>query len=170
MFWKRVPKEISGKCLTFFGPTTTKWRPCKIFTKLNGNHLLMANIFKLHNIRHFVLLKTYITDKIWFAKVNLVCEKVWFTINELSKILFFNFSKFQMIVVKNIMKNPAIFIMAFEVSCEVLLRQKYFWSPHFCQWNDNTFNFFLKCPWKWILFLYFFYLNEILQPHFWWYI
>ena len=23
-----------------FGPTTTKWQPCEIFVKLNGNHLL----------------------------------------------------------------------------------------------------------------------------------
>ena len=32
---------------------TTKWRPCKILEKLNGNYLLMANIFKLHEYKTF---------------------------------------------------------------------------------------------------------------------
>ena len=41
---------------------------------------------------------------------NSVCEKVWFTTNGLSKILsfnlcFFHFSKFEMTIVKNLLKN-----------------------------------------------------------------
>ena len=47
-FWKPLSEEICGKSLKLFGPRTTKWQPCKIFAKLKGNHLLIANIFKLH--------------------------------------------------------------------------------------------------------------------------
>ena len=50
---------MSAKSLTFFGPPITKWQPCKIFAKLNGNHLLMANIFKLHEDQTFGLMKMY---------------------------------------------------------------------------------------------------------------
>ena len=50
-----------------FGPSTTKWRPCKIFAKLNGNHLLMANIFKLHEYQTFGLMKIHNMCKTWFA-------------------------------------------------------------------------------------------------------
>ena len=62
---------------------------------------------------------------------NSAYEKIWFTINGLSKILFFNFclfdfSKFQMNIVKNLMKNPLLFVMNFESPYEVLLRHKYF--------------------------------------------
>ena len=64
------------KCLLkvwIFGPPTTKWWPCKIFTKLNGNHLLMANIFKLQKYQTFGLMKMHNMNKIWFAnnKFNL---------------------------------------------------------------------------------------------------
>ena len=58
------------KCLLkvwIFGLPTTKWRPCKIFAKLNGNHLLMANIFKLHEYQTFGLMKMHNMSKIWFA-------------------------------------------------------------------------------------------------------
>ena len=59
------------KCLLkvwIFGLPTTKWRPCKMFAKLNGNHLLMANIFKLHEYQTFGLMKMHNMSKIWFAK------------------------------------------------------------------------------------------------------
>ena len=95
---------------------------------------------------------------------NSVCEKVWFTINEPSKMLFFNlwlfhFSKFKMTIVKNLMEKPSFFIMDFEGSYEVLLRHKCFWSTHFWQWNDglfkisrnlheNVFCFFTFSKWK----------------------
>ena len=35
--------------------------------KLNGNHLLMANIFKLHEYKTFGLMKMHNMCKIWFA-------------------------------------------------------------------------------------------------------
>ena len=44
------------KCLLkvwIFGLLTTKWRPCKIFAQLNGNHLLMANVFILPEYQTF---------------------------------------------------------------------------------------------------------------------
>ena len=44
-----------------------QWRPCKISGKLNGNHLLMANIFKLHEYQTFGLMKMHNMCKIWFA-------------------------------------------------------------------------------------------------------
>ena len=57
----------------FFSPHNTKWRPCKIFAKANGNHLLMANIFKLRKGRTFDLLKMHNMRKMWFGnkKFNL---------------------------------------------------------------------------------------------------
>ena len=70
--------------------------------------------------------------------INSVCEKVWFTINGLWKMYFFNFchfhfSKFQMTIVKNPMEKTSFFIMDFEGSHEVLLHHKYFWTTHFWQ-------------------------------------
>ena len=67
VFWRLLSKEISAKSLMFFGPPTTKWRPCKIFVKLNSNYLLMANIFKLHKYKTFGLMKMHNMCKIWFA-------------------------------------------------------------------------------------------------------
>ena len=120
----------------FLGPLTTEWRPCKIFAKLNGNHLLMPNIFKFHEYQTFGLTKIHNMSKIWFASNKYGLWKVWFTSNGSSKIFYFylyNFSKFQMTIVK---KNSSLFIMDFQDSYEVPLRHKYFWSTHFRQWND----------------------------------
>ena len=58
---------MSAKSLKSFGPPTTKWWPCNIFAKLNENHLLMANIFKLHEYQTFGLMKMHNMCKIWFA-------------------------------------------------------------------------------------------------------
>ena len=70
IFWKSLSKEISGKSLKFFSLATTKWRPCKTFAKLNRNHFLMANIFKLHKYQTFGLLKMHNMSKIRFAYHN----------------------------------------------------------------------------------------------------
>ena len=53
--------------MKLFGPPATKWRPCKTFAKSNGNHFLMANIFKLHEHQTFGLMKMHNMSKIWFA-------------------------------------------------------------------------------------------------------
>ena len=58
---------MSAKNLKVFGPPATKWRPCKIFAKLTGNHHLMANIFKFHEYQSFGLMKTHSMCKIWYA-------------------------------------------------------------------------------------------------------
>ena len=58
---------MSAKSFKFFGPPTTKWQPYKIFAKLNGNHLLIANIFKHHEYQTFGLMKIHNMCKIWFA-------------------------------------------------------------------------------------------------------
>ena len=83
------------------------------------------------NISHLVSWKRIIWAKSDLLVMNSVCEKVWVAIYRLSKMLRFNFclfhfSKFQMTIVKNLMKKPSFFIMNFEGSNEVLLRHKYF--------------------------------------------
>ena len=67
VFCRLFSKQMSAKRLKLFGPPTTKWRPCKVFAKLNENHLLMANIFKLHEYQTFGLMKMHNMCKIWFA-------------------------------------------------------------------------------------------------------
>ena len=63
--------------------------------KLNGNHLLMANIFKLHKYQTFGLMKIHNMCKIWFANKIFSLWKAWFTINGPSNIVFFNFCFFR---------------------------------------------------------------------------
>ena len=67
------------------------------------------------NIRHLVYWKCIIWAKSGLPIINSVCEKVWFTISGLSKMQFFNFclfhfSKFQVAIVKNLIKKPYFFI------------------------------------------------------------
>ena len=67
VFWRLLWKVLSAKSFLFFGPPTTKWWPCKIFARLNGNYLLMANIFKLHEYKTFAIMKVLNMCKIRFA-------------------------------------------------------------------------------------------------------
>ena len=114
-------------------------------------------------IRHLVYWKCIIWAKYDLPIINSVCEKVWFTINGLSKMLFlifaFHFSKFQMTIVKDLMEKPSFFTMDFERSNKVLQRLKYFWSTYFRQGNNdpfknfwnfhrNVFCFFIFSKWK----------------------
>ena len=46
IFSKPLSKEMSVKSLKFFRSSTTKRRTFKMFGKLNGSHLLMANVVK----------------------------------------------------------------------------------------------------------------------------
>ena len=78
---------------------------------------------------------------------NSVCEKVWFTINGLPKMLlfnfcFFHFSIFQMTIVKNVMEKPFFFIIDIVDFYEILLRRKYFRSTYFWQWDKVLLKFF----------------------------
>ena len=62
------------KCLPkVFLPIHHKMAPCKVFAKLNGNHLLMASIFKLRNIRHLVSSKRIVWAKFGLLITNLLC-------------------------------------------------------------------------------------------------
>ena len=81
-FEGRSQKKCLLKSLKFFGPSTTKLRPCKIIAKLNVNHLLMANIFKLHEYQTFGLIKMHNMSKIWFAnnKFDLLMWNAFFMI------------------------------------------------------------------------------------------
>ena len=102
------------------------------------------------NIRDLAQWKCIVWKKYDLPIINSVCAKVWFTKKGPPKMLFFNFylfdfSKFQMRLVKNRMKKPFFFIMDFKGSYEVLLRHTYFWSTHFWQWNDGFFKIFEIC-------------------------
>ena len=136
MFWKPPSKEMSDKSLKYLGPPITKWRPCKFFMKLNGNHLLMANIFKLHKYQKFGLLKMHKMNKIWFANNKFsVWKSLFHDKRAIENAILFHyliyFSKFQMTIVKTLAEKPFFFIMDFEGSNKVLLPQKYFWSTNF---------------------------------------
>ena len=68
---------MSAKSLNFFGPPTTKWRPCNIFAKFNWNQFLMTNIFKLHEYQTFGLMKMHSMSKIWFNSLR--WNKIYFS-------------------------------------------------------------------------------------------
>ena len=80
------------------------WRNWKEITYL---WLIFLNFT---NIRHLVHWKCIIWAKSDFPIINSVCEKVWFTINELSKMLFhfiacFIFRNFKWLLSKLLLKN-----------------------------------------------------------------
>ena len=50
IFWRPVSRKMSAKSLKCFGPPTTKWRPRKIFAKLNRSYLLMTKYFQTSRI------------------------------------------------------------------------------------------------------------------------
>ena len=62
-FWKLTPKQVFVESLEFFDQPTTKWRFFKFFTKLNGNHILMANFSKLRKYQKFVLIELHNLSK-----------------------------------------------------------------------------------------------------------
>ena len=93
-----------------------------MLAKFNGNHPLMANVFKLQEHQTFGLMKCIIWAKSDLAIISSIYERVWFTISKQLKILLFNFylfyfSKFQMTIVKNLMGKPSFLIMVFQ-GCE----------------------------------------------------
>ena len=58
-FSKLAPKQVFLESFKFFDAPTTKWRSLKFFTKLNGNHILMANFSKLREYQSFVLIELH---------------------------------------------------------------------------------------------------------------
>ena len=126
-----------------FGPPTTKWRPCEFFVKLNGNHLWMANIFKLHKYQKFALMKMQNRAKSDLPIINSVYEKVWFTNNR--PFIFFQ------ILNDYCQKSYGITILfhsGFWMVFEVLLRHESLWSTNFWQWNDSSFKTFWSLHWN----------------------
>ena len=150
--------------MNIFCPATAKWQLFQISAKFNRNDFSMANILKLQKYKAIGLMKMHNMNNIWFAINKFSLWKNWFRINGPFTIVFFNFClfhffKFQMTVVKNLMKKPSFFIMDFEGSYEVLLCHKYIWFKKFWQWNDdriknfwnfhgNAFCFFIFSKWK----------------------
>ena len=129
--------------LEFSDPPTTKWRFFKFLTKLNGNHILMANFSKLR--------KFFLNCIIW-AKVSELIEhssyeKAAFTITgspdrHFLKFWHFNFSNFQTTFVKIFTKKLPGFKIDFESTDKVLPLHQYLWSEISRQWNNGPLNFF----------------------------
>ena len=83
-----------------------------LFNTPNNDSLLIVNIFKLHNYQTFGLMKTHNVNKFWFTNNRFILWKCLVWINGPSKMVSFNFclfhfSKFQKIIIKNLMKNPS---------------------------------------------------------------
>ena len=57
---------MSKKILKIFVLPPQDDAPVKLFAKLNWNHLLMANIFKLQGYQTFGLMKMHNISKTWF--------------------------------------------------------------------------------------------------------
>ena len=74
-FLEATNKKNTVQSLKFFVLPTTKWQQSKSFAKLNRNHILKANIPKLHKYQTFGLLKMHNMNKIWFANNKLVFLK-----------------------------------------------------------------------------------------------
>ena len=114
IFLKPLSKEIPGKKLEFFWPT---------------HHKMLSNFT---NIRHLVYQKCIIWGKLDLLIINLVWEKVWFTISGLSKMLFLTFVFFIFWSWKwplpKIFWKTHPFLIGFEDFNEVPLSNKYFWS------------------------------------------
>ena len=62
----RSQKKCLLKVWSFLVYPPQNSSPVKCFTKLNGNHILMASIVKLHEYETFHLMKMHIC-KMWFA-------------------------------------------------------------------------------------------------------
>ena len=65
VFWKATLKR--NVCWKFLVQPPQNSGPVKSFGKLNGNHLLVANIFKLQEYQTFGLMKIHNMCKFWFA-------------------------------------------------------------------------------------------------------
>ena len=75
-FSKSLIKEMPAKSLKFCVSPTTKRRSCKIFAKLNRNHLLTANIFKIHKYQTFGRMKMHNMSTTWFANNKFKCYEI----------------------------------------------------------------------------------------------
>ena len=120
---------MSAKSLKVFGQPTTKWWLCKIFAKLNGNHLLMTNIFKLQEYQTFGLMKIRNICKIWFA------NKIFSLLRWIKNYFSWFFKGFQLLEIilrhKIIMKNNFYFILTNWI---------FYWQIRFCTYYEFLLN------------------------------
>ena len=72
MFWVLLSKEMSSESLKFSVHPPQNSGPVKYFAKLNGNHLLITNIFELHEYQVFGLMKMHNMSKVWFANIKFI--------------------------------------------------------------------------------------------------
>ena len=131
--------------MEFFGPSTTKWQPSKIFAKLKCFQI--ANVFKLHKCPTSVLLKVHNMGTVWFVNNKSSLWKILFynkqaVENTIFYFLLYSFFQILNVCCQNLMEKPSTFKIYFEGSFEVLLRHKYFRSTYFWWWNDGPFKFF----------------------------
>ena len=66
---------MSSKILKFIGSPTTKLQFSQIFAKLNGNHLPIPNILKLHEYQGFGLMKMHNINKFWYPNNKVTLGK-----------------------------------------------------------------------------------------------
>ena len=66
-FEDRCQKKCLIKVWRFLVYSPQNGSPVNFFAKLNGNHLLIAGIFKLHEYQTFRLMKMHNMCKMWFA-------------------------------------------------------------------------------------------------------
>ena len=154
-FEKAAIKKRSGKSLKFFELSTRKWRPCKTFTKLNGNHLLMVNIFKLHKYQTFALLKMlFMWAKCDMPIIKSVLKKFGLRLKGCQKCYFlifaiFIFSYFKWLFSKTLWISKVLWSSStsqnlFDLQMELNLQHwndgpvKFFWNFH-----GNAFCFFI---------------------------
>ena len=143
-----------GESVKFFGRPTTKRQTFKFFSKLNGNHILIANFSKLCKYQTFGLIELHNLSKGQLIEYSSY-EKTMFTITgasnvQLLKFWLFNFPNFHITFFKNFMKRLPGFKIDFESTDKVLPLHQYLWSKISRQWNNGPLIF---------LFFFFYFWN-----------
>ena len=121
------------KCLLkVFWCTTRKWWPWKMFVKLNRNHLLMANIFKLHEYQAFGLMNMHNRCKIWFA------NKIFSLLRWNKKVFFMIFQGLS--ITRNRLRSETAPLTTLDIKRGLLCNfTKSFKGCHFMGHSDKDF-------------------------------
>ena len=132
----------------------------KIFAKLDGDHRLMANIFKLHKYKTFGLTKMHSMSKIWFAIDKFSLWKSLIYNNMLSKtpfLRFLSFLFFQIAIYCQILfEKPIPFYNGFQKFLWSSTTSRLFLICKFLTVKQQPFYNFSKFAQKCILFVYVF--------------
>ena len=136
----------------FFDPPTTKWRAFKFFAKLNGNHILVANFFKLRKYQTFALIELHNLSKCQLADRIFKLLKNYSSYLRLPSsrtYIFWNsdiliFPTFERVLSKFYEKTSR-FLNNFENVDIFLPLHQYLWSKISRQWNNCPLNFFETC-------------------------